>query len=71
MPKTPKRPRDVSQLAKRIVDLSTGQMEEDAPPSLASERAAKGGRARAKNLSPKKKKAIARKAARKRWDNPG
>ena len=68
-PKTPDRPRDLSQLAKRIVDISTGE-ESDEPtePSTLEERAAKGGKARADSLTPEERSEIARKAARARWD---
>jgi hypothetical protein len=68
----PKRPRDINQLAKMIVDISTG----NAPPEPAKNPAAvalgklggaKGGKARAAALSPAKRKAIAKKAAAKRW----
>ena len=62
----PKRPRDVSQLAKLIVEISTGQAE-DAGPVLADEKAAKRGRARAAKLTPKRRREIAKKAARARW----
>ena len=31
---TPKRPRDPAQLAKLIVDIATGEVEDDAKPSL-------------------------------------
>lgn len=69
-----KRPRDTNQLAKMIVDISTGEIEEEQPPeknpaavALAKLGASKGGKARAAKLSAKKRKEIARKAARKRW----
>lgn len=68
MPKTPKRPRDLSQLAKRIVDISTGE-KSDEPVALTpeQERAAKGGDTRAAKLTPEERSAIASKAARARW----
>ena len=52
-PKTPARPRDLNQLAKRIVDISTGE-ETDQPsePTPEQDRAAKGGEARAAKLTP-------------------
>jgi len=68
MAKHPKRPRDMAQLAKLIGDIATGQVEDDAEPSAESKRAAKGGNARAKSLSRRKRATIARKAARKRWE---
>jgi len=63
--KTPDRPRDVNQLAKLIVDISTGQAEdaEPEPRSPRSKRAAKAAAARAEKLSAKRRRAIARKAA--------
>jgi len=71
----PKRPRDTNQLAKRIVDLSTGEAEElnqDAgknPAAVALGRLGglKGGKARAKALSKKERQAIAKNAAKVRW----
>ena len=69
-PKTPHRPRDVSQLAKRIVDLTTGDQTDDIPePTPEEERAAKGGAARAAKLTPEERSAIAKKAARARWQS--
>lgn len=62
MPKPPKRPRDMMQLAKEIGEIATGERSDDAPtPTPAQERAAKGGRARAEKLTPAKRVAIARK----------
>ena len=61
MPKTPKRPRDVSQLAKRIVDISTSQESDEAEPVNTA--AVKRGEARAAKLTPEERQAIARKAA--------
>ncbi len=65
MAKTPKRPRDVNQLAKRIVDISTGQESDEAEP--VDQAAVKRGEARAAKLTPEERQAIARKAARARW----
>jgi hypothetical protein len=72
-----KRPRDTNQLAKYIVDLSTGELAETEPPpgreknpaavALGKLGASKGGKARAAKLSPKKRTAIAKKAAQARW----
>lgn len=68
MPKkrqTPDRPRDLNQLAKRIVELSTGQAEDMIPPlTKTQERASKGGKARAAKLSRNKRVAIASKGGR-------
>lgn len=72
--KHPKRPRDLSQWAKRVVDLATGEAEdrEPTPEEQGKDPAAvalgkKGGEARAASLSKKKRSEIARKAAAKRW----
>ncbi|MBI5912335.1 MAG: histone H1 [Betaproteobacteria bacterium] len=71
----PKRPRDANQLAKFIVDLSTGEIAEP-DPNTGKDLAAvlrgrsgglKGGQARAIALSPRKRKQIAKKAANTRW----
>lgn len=69
----PKRPRDTNQLAKYIVDLSTGEASEPEP--NVKQRAGhlgglKGGNARAAKLTPEERSAIARKAAQKRWNSP-
>lgn len=74
-----RRPRDPNQLAKLIVDIATGEKtDESAPekPAKGKNPAAvalgrlgglKGGAARAKALSAKKRSEIAKKAAAKRW----
>jgi hypothetical protein len=70
-----RRPRDTNQLAKFIVDVTTGEVE---PPNMnigknpiAVERGRrggiKGGKARADALSARKRKQIAKKAAESRW----
>ena len=66
----PKRPRDTNQLAKMIVDLSTG--DETEPEMSVKQKAGqlgglKGGKARAEALTPEQRKEIARRAAQKRW----
>ena len=69
--RTPTRPRDMNQLAKRIVDLSVGEAEEDdTDPTFEEERASKGGEARAAKLTPEERSAIARRAAVARWHQP-
>ena len=74
MAKRPKRPRDPNQLAKMILDITTGERPNDSPkqpdtPATEARRKGglKGGKARARKLSAGKRKAIARKAARTRW----
>jgi hypothetical protein len=72
MTKTPKRPRDLNQWAKRMVDLATGDIEEASPEqkevsALARKGGLKGGRARANSLTPEQRSEIARTAAAARW----
>lgn len=78
MAKTPKRPRDPNQLAKMIVDMSTGaEMPAEAAPLIVEKNAAavalgrlgglKGGKARADSLTPEKRSDIAKAAAARRW----
>lgn len=73
MAKKTKRPKDVNQLAKSVVDQLTG---EDTPTidgknaaavALGRKGGLKGGAARAKALSPQRRAAIAKKAAKARW----
>ena len=73
--KPPKRPRDPNQLAKLIVDLSTGQLQDaperdDTSPMASLGRAGglKGGRARAEAMTPERRTEIARTAAAARWN---
>ncbi len=73
MAKRPKRPRDPMQLAKLIGDIAVGEIQNppQAPetPGIQARRRGgrKGGKARAKKLTAKRKREIARKAARARW----
>lgn len=70
----PQRPRDANQLAKLVVDLATGEIEEPeiAEPERGRQRGGRaGGEARAKALTPEERSAIARKAARSRWAKRG
>ena len=71
MAKNPKRPRDTNQLAKFIVDLATGDVElpksDDGKDPAAVALGRKGAKARAEGLSAKRRKEIAKKAAKKRW----
>ena len=71
-----KRPRDMNQLAKAIVDLSVGEAPPEVDPDEGKNPAAvalgrlggaKGGNARAAKLSAARRKAIAKKAAAARW----
>ncbi len=75
MPSRPKCPRDPSQLAKLIVDISTGEAEDKNPDdgknpaavALGKLGGSKGGKARADSLSARKRSEIAKKAATTRW----
>jgi hypothetical protein len=79
--KHPKRPRDLNEWAKRMVDIATGEIDdvEPAPSSdpnkdpaavaLGRKGGLKGGSARANSLTPSERKSIAQNAAKKRWGN--
>ncbi len=70
-----KRPRDVSQRAKLIVDIATGEAEDENPDEGTNPHAValgrlggkKGGKARAMKLTPEQRSEIARVAAAARW----
>jgi hypothetical protein len=77
-PKRKKRPRDTNQLAKRIVDIATGEVEDREPTpeeqgkdpaavSLGRRGGLKGGKARYEKMTAKRRSEIARKAAAARW----
>lgn len=75
-----KRPRDINQLAKSIIDQATGEAAAEAEEQPAKNPAAvalgklggsKGGKARAAKLTPAKRSEIAKKAAAKRWMSEG
>lgn len=71
--KTPKRPRDPNQLAKLIVDITSGEVEKpekSATGQRASAAGLKGGHARAAALTPEQRSEIARAAAQARWKVP-
>lgn len=73
------RPRDPNQLAKLIVDIATGEVEDKPDPcpgdsekdpaavSLGRRGGLKGGKARAAAMTPERRAEIARAAAAKRW----
>ena len=75
MAKNRKMPRDLNELASKITKIVTGEEEEPdenegkniAAVALGRLGGLKGGKARARKLSPAKRKEIAQKAARKRW----
>lgn len=72
-----KRPRDPNQLAKLIVDIATGEVEDTVPEPDESKNPAavalgrkgglKGGKARAAKMTPEQRSEAARRAASKRW----
>ena len=70
-PKGQKRPADVISNAVRVMQIATGEIEEalteDGKSQAAVELGRKGGRARAESLSPRKRIAIAKRAAMVRW----
>lgn len=79
-PKKPKRPRDANQLARRIVDIASGETEDREPTpeeqgkdpaavSLGRRGGLKGGKARAEKMSATERSEVARKAAKVRWRN--
>lgn len=73
MPKGPqgqKRPADVIGAAVMVAKIATGEIEETKrdPGTEANRKGGlRGGKARAKKLSPERRKEIAQKAATKRW----
>jgi hypothetical protein len=76
MAKKPKRPRDSNELAHFIISAATGEAElpekqepEKNPAAVALGKLGglKGGKARAEKLTPKRRREIAVKAAKKRW----
>jgi hypothetical protein len=67
----PKRPRDPNELAKTVIGIATGEIEDRPPPDERDPAAvalgSKGGKARAENMSAGRRKQIAKAAAAKRW----
>jgi hypothetical protein len=74
-----KRPRDPAQLAKLMIDIASGEVDDREPePSLDGKDAAavslgrrggrKGGKARAAKLTAEQRTAIAKNAAKARWN---
>lgn len=71
-PKGQKRPADVIGNAVRVMQIATGEVEEETETDEGKDKGAqamgkKGGAARAQKLTPEQRKEIARKAAAKRW----
>jgi len=76
--KHPKRPRDMNQWAKHMVDLATGEVDDREPTSeeqgkdpAAVKRGkaggVKGGKARAAKMTPQERSEAARRAVQARW----
>lgn len=69
--KRQKRPRDLSQRAKMIVDIAAGEQPDEEPLTATQARAQKagkkGGPARARALTPEERSKIASVAAQARW----
>ena len=72
-PKGQKRPADVIGNAVKITQIATGEIEDaiagDGKDPAAKVLGAKGSKARVANLTPERRKEIAKKAAAKRWTN--
>ena len=72
-PKGEKRPADVIGAAVKVMKIATGEIDEDIDQADAGKNQAavelgrKGGRMRAKKLTPEQRQGIARKAAQARW----
>jgi hypothetical protein len=68
-----KRPRDLNQLAKMVVDIASGEFEDSESPKKRATTirgragGVSGGKARAKTLTPAERSDIARLAAQARW----
>lgn len=68
MAKTPKRPTDMNQLARFIVDAASGEIPAPTPKQARAKKGGDvGGAARARILSPEQRSEIARLAAEARW----
>ena len=70
-PKGEKRPADVIGAAVMVAKIATGEVEDKKRPAETEANrkgGLKGGKARAKALSPERRTEIAKKAAQKRWE---
>jgi len=75
-PKGEKRPADAVARAVKVAKIATGEVEEDKPEDETKDKdeaavsmGKRGGKARASKLTPEQRAEIARKAARKRWED--
>jgi hypothetical protein len=74
-----KRPRDANQLGKLIVDIATGEADDEVAPVIENKDPAavalgrrgglKGGKARAERMTPEQRSESAKRAAQARWAN--
>ena len=70
-----RRPRDANQLGKLMVDIMSGEVQDTISPAKKNPKAKGrsgglvGGKSRAAKLSPEERKAIAKRAAKARWQN--
>ena len=75
-PRRPKRPADVVGNAVRVMQIATGEREEEYEPAgppknpAAVEMGKLGGRKRAESMTPERRAEIAKMAAAKRWKRP-
>ncbi|MDP9120813.1 MAG: histone H1 [Acidobacteriota bacterium] len=75
MPKRPRRPRDPNELAFQVFQEAIGEaprqvppVPDDSPAAIAKRKGAgQGGKKRAQQLTPERRRAIAQKAAQARW----
>jgi hypothetical protein len=70
MPRGPqgqKRPADAIGCAIAVAKIATGELEETPPKSGRTRSGAAGAKARAKNMTPEGRSAVAKKAAAARW----
>lgn len=71
-PKGSKRPTDMNQLARFIVDTAAGEIPEPTPKQVRAKKGGNvGGAARARILTPEQRSEIARLAAEARWKKSG
>jgi hypothetical protein len=68
-PRGEKRPADAIGLAVMVGKIATGEIEDEREElsSAAAQLGSKGGKKRAENMTPERRKEIARAAAQKRW----
>jgi hypothetical protein len=66
-PKGEKRPADVIGNAVHVMRIATGEVADNPTSEYARKGGLKGGKSRASALTPERRRAIARAAAKKRW----